>query len=251
MEFLTAALGIGSALAAALVAARIAVAADRRPAAAFGLPAFFIAALLYVALLQGLVLYLHPKHLLPASLTPETVFLIYAAATALISIATAAALVAAWVALTRRPEQPARFKAFGLAVLFSLALCILAAPFLIQNQLVIGRAISANEAEINAFARSYKANMAKLVKMGALSRIQVEDDAVTHYIGGPLYKLGARGLAQYARAAMVYNTLVLGKTPRSIVLRDAVTEAKIGTYSPDGTFVLQTTRDLSQAKTYR
>ncbi len=204
-----------------------------------------------MAVLQGLVLYVHPKHLLPASLAPETVFLLYAAATSLIAIASAAALAAAWIALTRRPEQPSRCKAIGLAVLFSLALCILSAPFLVENQLVIGRAITANEAEINAFARSYKAGLAKLVKLGALSRIQVEDDAVTHYIGGPLYKVGPQGLAEYARAAMVYNTLVLGKAPRSIVLRDAVTEDRIGTYSPDGVFVVQTERDLSQAKAYR
>ncbi len=251
MQFLTVVLGFGSALAAAFLAFRIAAGADRRPAAAFALSAAFIAGLLYLAVLQGLVLYFHPKALLPASMAPETVFLLYAGTTSLIGIAAGAGLVAAWIALTRRQEQPARFKTLGLALLFSLAISILAAPFLIENQLVIGRAIKANEAEINAFSQSYKAGLAKLVKIGALRRIEVEDDTVTHYIGGPLYQIGAKGLAEYARAAMVYNTLVLGKAPRSIVLRDATTEAPIGTYRPDGVFVLQTTRDLSQAKADR
>jgi hypothetical protein len=251
MHFLTIGLGIGSALIAALAASRIAVAASRRPAAAFGLSALFLTGLLYVAVLQSLVLYVHPKDLLPASLAPETVFLLYAATTALISIASGTALVAAWIAIIRRGEQPSRFKTIGFAVLFSLALCILSAPFLIENQLVISRAITANEAEINAFARSYKAGLEKLVKVGALSRIEVEDDAITHYIGGPLYKVGTQGLAEYARAAMVYHTLVLGKSPRPVVLRDAITEDRIGTYRPDGVFVLQTARDLSQAKAYR
>lgn len=251
MQFLTVALGIGSAFAAALAACRIAAAADRRPAAAFGLCAFCLTGLLYVAVLQTLVLYAHPKDLLPASLAPEAVFLVYAAATSLISIASGAALIAAWIALIRRGEQPSRFKAVGLALLFSLALGILSAPFLIENQLVIGRAITANEAEIKAFARSYKAGLEKLVKLGALSRIEVEDDAITHYIGGPLYKVGTEGLAEYARAAMVYHTLVLGNARRPIVLRDAITEDRIGTYRPDGVFVVQTARDLSQAKAYR
>jgi hypothetical protein len=247
MYFLTVALGIGSAFAAALAASRIAAAAGRRPAAAFGLPAFFLTALIYVAALQCLALYTPTKGILPASLAPETAFLLYAAVTALLAAVSGLALVAAWAAAVRHREQPSRFKAVGLAVLFSLSLCILSAPFLIQNQLVIGRAISANEAEINAFKTSYKVGLERLAKAGALSRIEIEDETITHYIGGPLYKVGTQGLAEYARAAMVYHTLVLGKAPRPVVLRDAVTEDRIGTYRPDGVFVVQTARDFTQA----
>ena len=186
------------------------------------------------------MLYFHPKALLPASLAPETVFLLYAGTTSLIGIAVRRGPGRRLDRAYPPPGAARRFKTLGLALLFSLAISILAAPFLIENQLVIGRAIKANEAEINAFSQSYKAGLAKLVKIGALRRIEVEDDTVTHYIGGPLYQIGAKGLAEYARAAMVYNTLVLGKAPRSIVLRDATTEDPIGTYRPDGVFVLQT-----------
>ena len=135
----------------------------------------------------------------------------------------------------------------GGTALFSLAACILAAPLLIQNQFAIGRAISANEAEISAFTRSYKAGLERLSKIGALSRIEVDDAAVTHYIGGPLYEVGPDGLAKYARAAMVYQTLILGEPAKPVILRDALTEDAIGTFRTDGVFVVQTKRDLTQA----
>lgn len=248
MQFLVVALGFGSAAVAALAAARIAARAGRTPGAAFGLSAFFLAGLGYVAGLQSLMLYGLPRGLLPLPLAPETMFLIYAALTSLLAIALSAGLIALWLAVSRSSrETPSRFKTFGLALLFSLAIGILAAPFLIENQLAIGRAVSANESEIQAYRTSYKAGLEKLATIGALHRIEVDDDAVTHYIGGPLYQVGAKGLAEYARAAMVYQTLVLGANARPVVLRDAVTEDRIATYSADGVFVVQTTRDLGQA----
>jgi hypothetical protein len=248
MQFLIVVLGFGSAAAAALAASRIATRAGRRPGAAFGLSAFFLAGLGYVAALQALVLYGLPHGLLPVPLAPETTFLIYAALTSALAVALGAGLVAAWIAVSGASRAaPSRFKAFGLAALFSLAVGILAAPFLIQNQLAIGRAVSANESEIQAYRTSYKAGLEKLATIGALHRIDVDDDAVTHYIGGPLYQVGAKGLAEYARAAMVYQTLVLGADARPVVLRDAITEDRIATYSADGVFVVQTTRDLDQS----
>ena len=246
MDFLAIALGIGSATAAAAAARRVAVGLGRTPASAFALSAFILGALIYVGTLQGLMLYGLPAGGLTADFGPETMLFAYAALAALAAIAGGTALIAAWLAIRGR-EAPSRFKSFGLAALFSLAACILAAPLLIQNQLAIGRAISANEAEISAFTRSYKAGLERLSKIGALSRIEVDGAAVTHYIGGPLYEVGADGLAKYARAAMVYQTLVLGDPAKPVVLRDALTEDAIGTFRTDGVFVVQTKRDLTQA----
>jgi hypothetical protein len=251
MDFLAIALGLGSATAAAIAARRIALGLGRSPAAAFALSAFILAGLIYVGTLQGLILYGLPDGDMAADLAPETMLLGYAALAALISIAAGVGLVAAWLTIRGQEAAPNRFKTFGLATLFSLAVCILAAPLLIQNQLAIGRAISANEAEINAFTQSYKSGLERLAKIGALSRIEVDDAAVVHYIGGPLYEVGADGLAKYARAAMVYQTLVLGETAKPIVLRDAATEDPIGTFRTDGVFVLQTKRNLTQARTNR
>lgn len=249
MDFLTIALGIAGAAAAALAARRIATRLGRSPAAAFGVSAFFLSALLYVAALQILMLYGLPSGMLPAARAPEATFLAYAVLADVFAIAAGVGMVAGWIAVFRtRKNAPNRLKSFGLAMLFSLAVTILAAPYLIQNQLTIGRAISANEAEISAFTSSYKSGLKRLAKVGALSRIEIDDAAITHYIGGPLYDVGTEGLAKYARAAMVYQTLVLGETAKPVVLRDAVTEDRIGTFRPDGVFIVQTTRDLTQAK---
>jgi hypothetical protein len=251
MQFVTVALGLGSGLSAALIAARVAAAADRRPAAAFGIAAFFIAGLVYVTALQLGTLRAHPSALMPASLGPEAAFLVYAGATALLAVTAAAGIVGGWVLVMRRGQAAGRFKTFGLAVLFSLALCILSAPFLIQNQLLITRAVRANEAEIKAFTASYTAGLEKLVKWGALSRIEIGDEAITHFIGGPLYRVGPEGLAEYARAAMVYHTLVLGQAPKPVILRDADSGARVATYQPGGHFFVEPKRDLSQAEPHR
>lgn len=251
MDVLAIALGIGSATAAGAVARRIAVRLGRSPAGAFALSAFILGGLIYVGTLQALMLYGLPANAPSAELSPEMMLLACTALAALVSIVAGAGMVAAWLAVRSPEAAPNRFKTFGLAALFSLAVCILAAPMLIQNQLTIGRAISANEAEISAFTSSYKAGLERLAKVGALSRIEVDDDAVTHYIGGPLYGVGPDGLAKYARAAMVYQTLVLGDAAKPVVLRDAVTNDPIGTYRTDGVFVVQTKRNLSHANANR
>ena len=245
MDLLAIALGICSAAAAAVAARRIALRLGRSPAAAFALSTFFLSGLLYAATLQALVLYGLPSGILPVPPAPEATFLAYVALAAVVSVAAGVGMVGAWLAVARTAEdRPSRLKTFGLATLFSLAVTILAAPYLIQNQLAIGRAISANEAEISAFTSSYRTGLERLAKVGALSRIEVDDTAVTHYIGEPLYETGAEGLAKYAKAAMVYQTIVLGEAEKPVVLRDAVTEDRIGTFRPDGVFVVQTSRDL-------
>lgn len=247
MDFLATALGLAGAATAAAVTHRLARRLGRSPAAAFACSAFVLGGVVYLGALQALILYGLPADALPGELAPEAMLLLYAGLAMLLSFALSAGMIAGWLAVRRRDAAPNRFKTCGLAFLFSLAICILAAPVLIQNQLAIGRAISANEAELTAFRTSYTSGLERLAKIGALSRIEVDDTAVTHYIGGPLYRVGPDGLAKYARAAMVYQTLVLGETAKPVVLRDAATQDPIGTFRTDGVFVVQTKRDLSRA----
>jgi len=241
MSFLIFALGLVSALAAAFAASRIAGSADRRPAAAYGLSGFFIAFLVFGGALQTQVLYVHPTGAFAAALGPEGIFMAFAGLSALAAIATGAGLTAAWIALVNRGEQAAgRLKTTGIVLLFSLSITILAAPFLIQNQLTIERSIDASEAEIEAFKTSYKSGLDRLTALGALSRIEIGDDAVTHFIGDPLYQVGEEGLAEYARAAMIYHTQILGNEAIPVILRDSATETKIGTFRTDNVFVVHT-----------
>lgn len=240
MSYLIVVLGIVSGLAAAWVTARMARAADRRPAASFALCGFVLSLLVYGGALQALVRFVHPTSAVTA-FGAEAVFLAFTGVSALIAVAAATGIVAAWIALFGSGDgSAARFRTTGLAILFSLAAVILAAPFLIHNQIAIERSLDANEAEVQAFSTSYRSGLEKLTELGALNRIEVDDDAVTHYVGGPLYKVGEQGLAEYARAAMIYHTRVLGNAPAPVVLRDSATETKIGTFRTDGVFVIHT-----------
>jgi hypothetical protein len=248
MPLFSAILGLTVAGIAAIAASRIAASAERRPAAAFGLCAFFIAALAYAGVLQTLILYVHPSGPLAAAVGPEAVYTALAGIAALSAVLLGTTLILAWTRLTRTAAHPAgRFRTSGFALLFSAAITILAAPFLIQNQLTIERSVAANIAEIEAFKQSYTNGLEKLSRIGALSRIEVGDDAVTHYIGGPLYKIGDKGLAEYARAAMIYHTQVLGNEPMPVVLRDSTTETEIGTFRVDNVYVVHT--DVVQSET--
>ena len=239
MPIFTAILGLVFASVAALAAYRIAASAERRPATAYGLCAFVVAVLVYGGTLQTLILYVNTSGPIASVLRAEAVYAAFAALSGLIATASGIASIAAWTRLTRTAEAgDGRLKTSGLALLFSVAVTILAAPFLIQNQITIERSIDANLAEIAAFKQSYTNGLEKLTRMGALSRIEVGDDAVTHYIGDPLYKVGEQGLAEYARAAMIYHTQVLGNDVMPVVLRDSTTEAKIGTFRTDSVFVV-------------
>lgn len=239
MPIFTAILGLIVASIAAVAASRIAASADRHPSAAFGLCAFFVAVLVYAGTLQSLILYVHPNGTFTATIGPEMVYAAFAGIAALAAVILGTSLVAAWTRLTRTPAT-GRLRTCGFAVLFSFAITILAAPFLVQNQITIERSVKANIAEIEAFKQSYTAGLEKLNRIGALSRIEVGDGSVTHYIGDPLYKIGEKGLAEYARAAMIYHTQVLGNDAMPVVLRDAATDAKIGTFRVDNVFVVHT-----------
>ena len=244
MTLLTSALGLASGLLAGLAATWVASAANRRPATAFGICGFFIAILVYGISLQSLVLHANPRAVLGVELTAEMVFLSFAACSALLASGLGAGLVALWCAVVRPSEQgPSRFKTAGMALLFSLALLILAAPFLVQNQITIERSIDAREAEIKAFTASYKNGLERLTKIGALTRIEIGDEAITHFVGDPLYAIGEKGMAEYARAALIYHTMVLGNEPMPVVLRDTATETKIGTFRLDGVYVVHATTD--------
>ena len=248
MHFFTTILGLVVAGLAAIAGTRIAAAGERRPAAAFGLCAFFIAVLAYGGALQILILYVHPGASLTDATGPEAVYAGFAGISALVAVILGTGLVAAWIRLTRTTVHPVgRFRTTGFALLFSVTITILAAPFLIHNQITIERSVEANVAEIEAFKQSYTNGLEKLTKLGALSRIEVGDEAVTHYIGDPLYKLGDKGLAEYARAAMIYHTQVLGNDAMPIILRDSATDAKIGTFRTDNVYVVHT--DAKHAET--
>jgi len=239
MPIFTAILGLVFACVAALAAYRIATSAERKPAAAYGLCALVVSVLVYGGALQTLILYVNTSGPIASGLRAEAVYAAFAALSGLFAAGVGIASIALWTRLTRSTEAGAgRLKTSGLALLFSVAVTILAAPFLIQNQITIERSIDANLAEIAAFKQSYTNGLEKLTRMGALSRIEVGDDAVTHYIGDPLYKVGEQGLAEYARAAMIYHTQVLGNEAMPVVLRDSTTEAKIGTFRTDSVFVV-------------
>ena len=87
MDILTIVLGLAGATAATFAARRIAARLGRSPAAAFGLSAFFLSGLLYVAALQTLMLYGLPSGMLPVARAPEATFLAYAVLAAIFSIA--------------------------------------------------------------------------------------------------------------------------------------------------------------------
>ena len=241
MTFFIVALGLIGALAAAFAASRIPTSRGRGAAATFGFCSFILGILIYCGVLQGLVLHAHPAATFAAAIGPEAIFVGFTTLAAISGFIGGVGIVWGWIALDRAGERPAdRFRTTGLALLFSLAVVILAAPFLIHNQITIERSIDANEAEIHAFSTSYKNGLEKLTKLGALRRIEIGDDTVTHYIGEPLYKVGEQGLAEYARAAMIYHTHVLGNARMPVVLRDSTTDLKIGTFRTDGVFVVHT-----------
>ena len=107
MDILTIVLGLAGATAATFAARRIAARLGRSPAAAFGLSAFFLSGLLYVAALQTLMLYGLPSGMLPVARAPEATFLAYAVLAAIFSIAAGVGMVAGWIAVFLDPDAPA------------------------------------------------------------------------------------------------------------------------------------------------
>lgn len=222
-----------SGLAAGLIASRL----GRRPPAAFSIAALFLSAVLYILSLQALVLYLRPDPFGLGQLQPVKLYLYYAGASAFFSFSLSTGVMAISVALARAGAS-GRFGAYARAVVFSLVLVILSGPLVIHNQFAIGRAIAANEAEIAALRASYKAGLDKLSKLGIVRKIEVDETAVTHFVTKPLYNLGVRRMAEYARASLIYHLHVAGGEAKPIVLRDAITNERIATYRTNGVFEL-------------
>ena len=241
--------GVISVLLSGLVVGWIAARLDRRPPAAFSIAALFLTAVLYILSLQVLVLYLRPDPFGLGQLQPAKLYLYYAGASAILSLALSTGVMAVCVALAR-PGTSGRFGfgAYTRAAVFSLVLIILSGPLVVHNQFAIGRAIAANEAEIAALRASYKAGLDKLSKLGIVRKIEVDDTAVTHFVTKPLYNLGAQRMAEYARASLIYHLHVAGGEAKPIVLRDAITNERIATYRTNGVFELASDSHYLEAK---
>ncbi len=232
--------GILAAVAAAVLAAGIARRRYRHPAAAYSVAALFLNGIAYIALLQTALLHLPPETIGLGDLPPATLYIAYSAACAAGSVLITIGLVSAFTAIGRPATGDAgRAAPYARVALFAAVIMIIAAPFLVQNQLAIGRAAAANNAEIAALRTSYKAGLDRLVKLGVVRRIEVDDQTVTHYVSKPLFELGPQRLAEYARASMIYQSYVSGQSPKPVVLRNAANDSKIGTYRTDGVFVLE------------
>lgn len=232
--------GLLAAGAAAVMATGIARRRYRHPAAAYGVAALFLNGIAYIALLQTAFLHLRPESIGMGDFPPATLYIAYSAACAAASVLLTIGLVSGFTAIQRPATgESGRIAPYARVALFATVVMIIAAPFLVQNQLAIGRAAAANNAEIAALRTSYKAGLDRLVKLGVVRRIEVDDETVTHYVSEPLFALGPQRLAEYARASMIYQSYVSGQTPKPVVLRNAENDSKIGTYRTDGVFVLE------------
>jgi len=233
--------GLLAAVVAAVMAAGIARRRYRYPAAAYAVAALFLNGIAYIALLQTALLHLRPETVGLGDFSPATLYIVYSGACAAASVLMTIGVVGAFTAIGGRPStgEPGRIAPYARVALFATVVMIIAAPFLVQNQLAIGRAAAANDAEIAALRTSYKAGLDRLVKLGVVRRIEVDDETVTHYVSEPLVALGPQRLAEYARASMIYQSYASGETPKPVVLRNATNDSKIGTYRTDGVFVLE------------
>ena len=232
--------GILAATIAAVAAAAIARRRHRHPAAAYAVAALFLNGIMYIVLLQASLLHLRPETLGVGSFPPATLYVAYSAVCATGSVLISTILVSAFTAIGRPTAgETGRVAPYARMALFTAVIMIIAAPFLVQNQLAIGRAAAANNAEIAALRTSYKAGLDRLVKLGVVRRIEVNDQNVTHYVSEPLFELGPQRLAEYARASMIYQSYNSGQSPKPVVLRNAENDRKIGTYRTDGVFVLE------------
>ncbi len=234
------AFGLLAAILAAIMATSIARRRYRNPAAAYAVAALFLNGIIYIALLQTALLHLRPETFGAGNIQPATLYIAYSGACAAGSILVTVLLVSAFTAVGGpAPSETGRATPYARVALLVAVITIIAAPFLVQNQLTIGRAAAANNAEIAALRTSYKAGLDRLVKLGVVRRIEVDDDIVTHYVSEPLFELGPQRLAEYARASMIYQSYMSGQSPKPVVLRNAKTAGKIGTYRTDGVFVLE------------
>ena len=223
---------------------------DRHPAALLSTAAVLLFGILFAALLQALVMYVDPQSTALASARPEIVYLAYAGVAAAAAASGALGLTALFVRAFGHKDATHAGRKSGLkAAIIGILIAVAAIPFLVQNQIAIGRAIAANEAEIAALRTSYTAGLERLVKLGVVKKIEVSDTAVTHFVTAPLYDLGVRGLAEYAKASLIYHIYVTNGEPKPVVIRNADTGRKIGTYHADGVFMVAADHDMPRSAT--
>lgn len=244
--------GIAGSLITAFAVSVLAAKRDHGAWPAFGLAAALVYGVFYVGVLQSLVLLADPRPLPVTMINPEYLLLAYAgvgAATAF--LITGGLALASMATLGRTAYKTSKSKAFLRAAILSLLVIAISAPILVNNQLTIERAFAANQAEIAALRTTYKAGLERLIKLGAVRKIEVGDDAITHYIDESLYGLGDKWLADYAKSSMIYHVYVAGREPKPIVLRNASTTQRIGVYGTEGVYVIDSAYQTPQKANVR
>lgn len=246
------ALGIAGSLVTAIIVCVLAARRGFRAWSAAGLFTMFLFGLLYTGVLQVLVMAVDTAPLSVVLIQPEKLYLAYAGASASLAFAmTVCVSIAAMAMIRRSGRKSGRTEMLLRGAMIAVLVAAIGGPILIHNQLSIDRAIVANEAEISALRTTYKDGLERLIRLGAVTKIQVGDGAITHFIAKPLYTLGEKRLAEYAKASMIYNVYVAGNEPKPIVLRNAETAQRIGVYGMDGVYTVDPNRHTQRSATLR
>jgi len=245
-------LGIAGSFVTAITVCVLAARRGYRAWSAAGLISMFLFGLLYTGVLQVMVMAVDAAPLSVVLIQPEYLYLAYAGASAGLAFAMTVCLSIATLNMIRRSGQKfGRTEVLLRGAVFAAIAVAVAGPILIHNQLSIDRAVVANEAEISALRTTYKDGLERLMRIGAVTKIQVGDSAITHFIAKPLYGLGEKRLAEYAKASMIYNVYVAGNEPKPIVLRNAVTAQRIGVFGMDGVYTVDPNRHAPHNATLR
>lgn len=245
-------LGIAGSLITAITVCVLAARRGFRAWSAAGLITMFLFGMLYTGVLQILVMAVDTAPLSVVLIQPEHLYLAYAGASAGLAFVMTVGLSIATLAVIRRNgHELGRPQTLLRWAVFAMIAAAVAGPILVHNQLSIDRALIANEAEITALRTTYKDGLDKLMRLGAVTKIQVGDTAITHFIAKPLYALGEKRLAEYAKASMIYNVYVAGNEPKPIVLRNAVTAQRIGVFGMDGVYTVDPNRHKPRNAIFR
>ncbi len=236
-------LGIVGSLATAITVCVLAARRGFRAWSAAGLVTMLLFGLIFGGVLQIFAMAVDPAPLSAVLIQPETLYLAYAATSAVLAFVVTVGLSNAVLGMIDRQGQPRGHGAAALRwAVFAMIAAAVAGPILIHNQSSIDRALVANEAEIAALRTTYKDGLERLMQIGAVTKIHVGDNAITHFIAKPLYALGEKRLAEYAKASMIYNVYVAGNEPKPIVLRNAATTQRIGVFGMDGVYTVDPNR---------
>jgi hypothetical protein len=236
-------LGIAGSLITAITVCVLAARRGFRAWSAAGLVTMFLFGLLYTGVLQVLVMAVDTAPLSAVLIQPEDLYLAYAGTSAILAFAITVALSIVTLSIVRRSGKSfGRRETLLRGAVITAVIAAVAGPILIHNQLSIDRALVANEAEITALRMTYKDGLERLMRLGAVTKIQVGDSAITHFIAKPLYGLGEKRLAEYAKASMIYNVYVAGNHPKPIILRTSDTARRIGVFGMDGVYTVDPNR---------